>query len=145
MEAWRDIPGYEGLYQVSDLGRVRSLDRISYVPPNDWQKDGFYRTRKGKLLSSSIDGSGYAFVTLCRERVKRSFKVHRLVAEAFVSNPHGKPQVNHIDGNKANNAASNLEWVTDRENIGHAYAIGIRKADPLTIPPTLREYEAGYR
>jgi len=102
-EEWRDIAGYEGLYQVSSLGRVKS--------------NPVYRHhRKAIVLTPYEIKSGYRVVDL----LGRHRLVHRLVAMAFIPNPANKAQVNHIDGNKRNNVASNLEWCTGKENILHA-------------------------
>lgn len=103
-EIWKPIEGYEGLYEVSNLGRVRSLPRA---------------TTKGKVLKPRLTKFGYARVNLWRNGKSRLFLVHRLVAAAFISNPENKPQVNHIDENKANNCADNLEWCTNLENHNH--------------------------
>ena len=107
MEAWKDSEGYEGLYQVSSLGRVRSLPRASTA---------------GKVLVMPIK-NGYPTVCLSKNNEKKTRQVHRLVAEAFISNTQGKTEVNHIDGNKTNNAIENLEWVTRSENESHAYRV----------------------
>lgn len=95
IEEWKDIRGYEGRYQVSNLGRVRSLPRKT--------KTGF---RKGMILVPMIDKFGYSLVNLSR----KSYKVHRLVAETFIENPQGLKCVNHKDENKTNNCVNNLEW-----------------------------------
>lgn len=115
-EEWRDIEEYEGLYQVSNLGRVRGLPK----------KRG---RQHCKILSHFVRSDGYVTTTLSKNGQLRTFGIHRLVASAFVSNPEGKPQVNHIDGDKANNAASNLEWVTRLENIRHSWETGLRDID----------------
>lgn len=96
-EIWKDIPGFVGLYQVSNLGNVRSLPR---------------RTTKGKVLKASEDKDGYLKITLSNGLIKEGWLVHRLVASAFVQNPLGLPVVNHIDENKQNNRADNLEYCT---------------------------------
>ncbi|QOP49053.1 NUMOD4 domain-containing protein [Lacticaseibacillus paracasei] len=99
-EIWKDIEGYEGLYQVSDLDRVRSLDR----------EDAQGRRIKGRVLVVSSNGKGYRQINLCQYGdVKHKF-IHRLVAIAFLDNPNNLPEVNHKDENKANNVVSNLEW-----------------------------------
>ncbi len=100
-EIWKDIKGYEGFYQVSNLGRVRSLPRPQ---------------TKGGILKPNIR-NGYEAVILCVEGNIRNISVHRLVAKAFIENPKGYKIVNHIDENKLNNNASNLEWCTQSQNI----------------------------
>ena len=101
-ELWSDIDGYEGLYQVSNLGRVKSLN--------------YNKTGKERMLKPGTDGFGYLFVILYKNRNQRLFKVHRLVANAFIPNPDVKPEVNHKDEDKTNNCLTNLEWMTSKEN-----------------------------
>lgn len=105
MEGWRDIKDYEGLYQVSNLGRIKSF--------------GNGKTRKEKILKSRKDGCGYHFVTLYKEGKVKTYKVHRLVAQAFIPNPDNLPQINHIDENKSNNCVDNLEWCDCKYNINY--------------------------
>ena len=113
-EIWLDIAGYEGLYQISNLGRVKSLER-TFV-----DKIGRERTFRGRILKPKTERSGYLQVSLCNgSGKKKSFLVHRLVCETFHENPENKPCVNHIDENRTNNAASNLEWCTYAENNNH--------------------------
>lgn len=114
MEEWKDIEGYEGLYQVSDQGNVKSLARKRN------NSKGSY-TQKERILKQSNTTTGYKKVELVKNGQKKSLRVHRLVAQAFIPNPENKPEVNHIDGNKTNNFVSNLEWVTSSENTTHAY------------------------
>lgn len=111
--------GYEGLYEVSDLGRVKSLGRTIQIHRENYTT----RVWKEKILKPKIS-SKYHRVWLCTGSNKRIYGIHRLVAEAFIPNPENKPQVNHIDGNPANNLLSNLEWVTQSENTRHAVSIG---------------------
>lgn len=99
-EVWKDIEGYEGLYQVSNLGRVK-------------------RVTTGRILKGGKDKDGYLQVTLCKDSTKSTKKIHRLVAQAFVSNSENKPEINHIDEDKANNRVNNLEWSTRKENNNH--------------------------
>lgn len=115
MERWAAIAGYEGLYEVSDHGRVRSLPR----------RDRIGHPWKGRELKPAVGRRGYLYVTLSRGGVAKSLKVHRLVAEAFVT--RGQPDqthVNHIDLCTSNNHWLNLEWVTPQQNIRHAAAHG---------------------
>lgn len=112
-EVWKDIIGYEGLYQVSNLGRVRSYDKVIKM------SDGRVRHDKGRLLKTSIVRN-YKCITLYHNNKSKSFKIHRLVATAFIPNPYDLPQVNHIDEDKLNNRIENLEWVTALENNKHS-------------------------
>ena len=123
-ELWKDIKGYEGLYQVSNLGRVKSLNK---------NKVGRYSTylKKGKILSCNYNHNRYGKITLYKNGKHKEKRVHRLVAEAFIPNPDNKPQVNHIDNNSKNNKVENLEWVTVKENVQHAYKIGATKTSKI--------------
>lgn len=123
MEVWEDIKGYEGLYQISNLGRVKCLpkDVVS-------TKYGHVRHYPERIASTYSRNGGYKFVELSKDGKARKYSVHRLVAKHFISNPENKPQVNHIDGNKANNRVDNLEWVTASENIKHAYENGLKNS-----------------
>lgn len=106
-ERWKTIDD-RPKYEVSDTGLVRNR-------------------KTGKVLSPDLyKNKGYEFVGLCGENDRKMKFVHRLVAEAFIENPYGKEEVNHIDGNKRNNNVDNLEWVTRSENVKHAYATGLK-------------------
>lgn len=118
MENWKPIVGYEGLYEVSDLGRVKSVARIVHRSPTS-------RTVPEKMLSINIQSQGYPVVTICRTGVKKKVRVSRLVAIEFVENPFNLPEVNHEDGNKLNCAASNLSWTDRSGNMKHAYRTGL--------------------
>lgn len=111
-EEWRPVKDYEGRYEVSNLGRVRSLDHKAERIINGVHND---IDVKGRLLTPRIIRKGYLRVCLS----KHDYLVHRLVANAFVPNPDNLPQVNHIDEDKTNNRADNLEWVTNKENSDH--------------------------
>lgn len=122
-EIWKDIAGYEGMYQVSTLGRVRSLDRRKTY------ESGVTRTYKGKILKGTLI-NGYPVVWLG----KRAYRnVHRLVAETFIPNPEHKETVNHKDGVKTNNCVLNLEWNTLTENLQHAFSNGLMPAQPKPV------------
>ena len=116
-ETWRDVAGYESVYEVSDLGRVRSHDRVVDGPRGQQGIKG--RIMRLRLLH------GYQKIDLCQNSLSKSFFVHRLVVAAFIGPcPVGK-EVNHVDGNKLNNRPSNLEFLTHLENMQHAYRNGL--------------------
>jgi hypothetical protein len=110
-EEWRDIVGYEGLYQVSSCGRVRALERTV-----SRGKYGLH-VHKSRIMSPLDHGNGYLYISLSKNNKRKNYYIHRLVAEAFIANPDNKPQVNHKDHNRSNNGVANLEWVTCVENI----------------------------
>lgn len=103
-EVWKNISGYDGLYEVSSFGRVMS------------------HHRKDKILSQGLCSGGYPIVVLSRNGKKRSFRVHTLVANSFIPNPLKKRTVNHKNNNKTDNMVGNIEWNTDQENIAHSFA-----------------------
>jgi len=110
IEEFRPVIGYEGLYEVSNLGNVLSVERI----------DNAGRKRGGFRLKQKTDRYGYKCVNLCKNGITKSTTVHRLVAEAFIPNPDKKPEVNHKNEDKQDNSVKNLEWVTSKENQNHA-------------------------
>lgn len=112
-EQWRSVVGYEGLYEVSDHGRVRRLGRRA-------------SKRGGATVLAACHSRRYVCVCLCAANVSHTVNVHRLVASAFIANPDQRPEVNHKDGNKHNNRADNLEWVTKAENEAHAMLTGLK-------------------
>lgn len=118
IEIWRDIPGYEGLYQISNYGRVKSLPKIRG------------RALVGERILKWHILNEYPYVILCSNGKVKNIAIHRLVATAFIENPDNKPIINHIDGNKLNWDISNLEWSTYSENTIHAYKTGLK--DPKT-------------
>ncbi len=116
-EIWKEINGYEGYFEVSNLGNFRSKDRIIRYKSNGT------RLYPGKSLKTETIVEGYQRIVLMKEAVKKRHMCHRLVAQEFVPNPDNKPYVNHINGNKADNRAENLEWVTQSENELHSHSI----------------------
>ena len=139
-EIWKDVVGYEGLYQVSNLGRIRSLAKIN--------------KNKEKLIKQAIQNNGYVHVCLCKNKATKIKTVHRIVALAFIPNTLNKPEINHKDGNKQNNCVDNLEWVTRKENVNHAFANNLiskeklraiaierckNKKDPFGAPPPMKK------
>jgi NUMOD4 motif./HNH endonuclease. len=118
MEKWKDIIGYEGYYQVSDAGNVRSLDRKIVKKNGDVQ----HRCGKSKPLRKNKDG--YLFVKLSRDGIDRLHRVHTLVASAFLNRPSKNHEVNHKDFDRTNNHFENLEWVTHAENIAYTISAG---------------------
>lgn len=117
-EIWKDITGYENLYQVSNLGNIRTL---CYGARN------IRKSNIVRLLKIGKNNVGYCKIELYKDGKTKMKYIHRLVAEAFIPNPDKKPAVNHIDGNKANNSVSNLEWVTPSENTKHAFRTRLLK------------------
>ena len=111
-EKWKDIQGYEGLYQVSNLGNVRSLDRIVKHYPKDYFQEG-------RVLKSALTKNGYPMVVLLNHNDRKTKKIHRLVAEAFIPNLNNYNVVNHKDENKENNCVENLEWCTSKYNANY--------------------------
>ena len=159
-ETWRDISGYDGTYQVSNLGRVRSslvagskltiddilkikelvgsgkLLRQDIAEQFNVNKSTIYNIIKGihrsnterfKMLKLNPTKDGYRYVILCKNKIHKSMRVHRLVAFAFLDEIEAKDQINHKDGNRSNNNVDNLEWCNGSENSLHAYDIGLRK------------------
>ena len=122
-EIWKDIKSFEGLYQVSNLGRVKTLERKSI------SGNGGFRTIKSKILKQR-SGNRYTTVSLCRgsNNTRVVTYIHRLVAETFLQNPDNKQVINHKNGLKFDNTVDNLEWVTYSENRQHACDTGLVKA-----------------
>ena len=113
-EIWKDIPEYEGLYQASNLGNIKVLNRVV----NSGIKNNKTVIRKGKLLKQRIN-QGYYEVALSKDNKKRFFKVHRLIAMTFIPNSNNFPSINHKDENKLNNCVNNLEWCSVKYNCNY--------------------------
>lgn len=119
METWKDVKGYEGHYQVSSCGRVKSVKR-AYKTKKSWKT-------VPERIRIAVKTHGYLYCVLWKDGKHERFAIHRMVADAFLENPEGLPVVNHKDGNKENNNVSNLEWCTHSENSYHAFRTGLRK------------------
>jgi hypothetical protein len=124
-EIWKDIVGYEGFYRVSNFGRVCSLDRTH-------EYKNIKRKIKGFLLKQSVTDSGRLQIKFWKNHQYKHFYVHRLVALAFIPNPHGLPDINHKDLNPLNNHFTNLEWITCMANIHH-YCQSVSKTGHIGI------------
>lgn len=116
-EIWKDIPDYEGLYQVSSLGNVKSLKR----------ETNNQSCKEDKILKLRLHKNGYYCIVLYKNHKSKELLVHRLVAKTFIKNKNNLPCVNHIDGNKQNNCVSNLEWCTASHNTKEAFRLGLMK------------------
>ncbi|NEZ46509.1 hypothetical protein FDF74_04675 [Clostridium niameyense] len=123
-ETWKDIIGYKGLYKVSNFGRVKSLKRYK----NNHSK---LQVVDEKIKSTRKDIQGYLLLDLYKDNIGKTFRVHRLVADAFIENSENKESVNHIDGNKENNRVSNLEWATFKEQNEHFYRNNLKSKDSI--------------
>ncbi|EEY6051664.1 hypothetical protein HF455_003810 [Salmonella enterica subsp. enterica serovar Bareilly] len=135
MTEWKDIKGYEGLYQISSDGRVKSLLFLQRYTHWITGKELFRQTKE-RILTVNVINSGYEVIQLWKNDKARPFLVHRLVAEYFLESPP-KQTVNHKDGNKLNNSVDNLEWASYSENHNHAVANGLKmQAIAVTDPKT---------
>ena len=131
-EIWKDVVGYEGLYEVSNLGRVKRLSKTVHMKCVDKREgrrsQGEYtqsRVFPDKILKGTLSDKGYLTVGLTKDGKQKNFRIHRLVAIAFIPNPHNKQEVNHKNGIKDDNRVDNLEWSTGDENIKHAIENGL--------------------
>ena len=131
-EIWKEIPNYEGYFEVSTLGNFRSKDRIIKY------KQSGTRNYPGKSLKVEVMQDGYSRIVLMKEGVKKRYMCHRLVAETYIPNPDNKPYVNHIDGNRSNNCVENLEWCTQSENERHSVDVLGKSMKGKTAPKAVR-------
>lgn len=111
-EVWKPVKGFEGFYEISNYGRVKSKERYVLCKNKPTKI-------KGKILKFGINSSGYCFVIMVKDNIRKMHLVHRLVAEHFIPNVNNLPQINHIDENKENNHVSNLEWCTAKYNVNY--------------------------
>lgn len=112
MEVWKDIKGYEGLYQASNLGNIKSLN--------------YRNTKKEKILKGGINPSGYIIVGLHINNKRKSITAHKVIATTFIENPNNLSEINHLNGIKTDNSVNNLQWCTHKENMRHAYDTGLK-------------------
>jgi len=137
-EIWKPVKGFEGIYEVSNIGTVRSIDR--YMVHNTYKESAKPKRQlhRGKIIKQYINnqGKGYMYVILWLHSKSYKRYVHRLVAESFIENPNGFPEVNHIDGNPKNNSVSNLEWTTHAENIKHSIITGLTRGKERNVVGT---------
>ncbi len=126
MEIFKDIKDYEGLYKVSNYGRIKSITRLK-------KNKSRLQNVKSIIKSTRYNNNDYEIVDLSKNGKIKTLYVHRLVAIAFIKNEYNKPEVNHIDGNKNNNNLSNLEWVTSSENIKHAFDNKLHKGSKCKV------------
>lgn len=127
MEIWKDIEGYENIYQISNLGRVKSLERLVK------HSKGGFQLNKEIILKNSVDKNKYCKVVLCKNKFTKTLLCHRLVAKHFLVNTDNLPLVNHKDKNPLNNSFKNLEWVSSRENICHSKLKGKFSSDFIGV------------
>lgn len=132
-EIWKDIKNYEGLYQVSNFGRIRSLDKLI-----DDYRGKEVRLIKGKVLKP-FNRNGYYVISLTKNKKRNNYSVHRIVAQTFIKNVDNKPYINHLDYDRHNNRVDNLEWCTQKENINWSI-VNMKKMRTVTHSNTGEKY-----
>jgi hypothetical protein len=125
-EIWKDVAGFEGRYQISNIGRFKSVSR------KIWNGHGYFISKE-KMLKGWLDSAGYKRINIYKNKIKHVYMLHRLVALNFIENIKEKPDINHKDGNKLNNHVNNLEWVTKSENTIHAWKTGLAKPHEVSV------------
>jgi len=131
IEVWKDIPEWEGLYQASTFGRIKSLDR--FIAVGRW---------KSSILKLIIGNRGYYKVILANKSIKKTYDIHKLIALTFIINPHNYPCINHKNGIKTDNKLENLEWCSYSQNTIHAYKNGLNKKGELHYKAKITEKQA---
>jgi hypothetical protein len=139
MEKWKEIPGFEGYYEASDLGRIRRMKNKTIY------KDGRIAHFSETILNPGKNKKGYLVVYLSIKSKKHTITVHKLIAKTFIENPENKKTVNHKDLNKENNHIKNLEWATNLENMQHAFENGVFKSRDKKTIKNLGVYSNGLR
>lgn len=132
-DIWKDIDGYEGLYQASNTGKIRSLDRIML---NRWGNGE--RHKRGKLMKFDLTSNGYLAVNLSKDGIGKRFLVHRIVAQCFIPNPENKPCIDHINTDRTDNRVENLRWVTHRDNQNNPVTKSKMKLNKSKAKPILQ-------
>ena len=129
-EEWRDVVGFEGFYQISNYGRVKSLDRMQTVI---WNGKEVLKPIKGRIIAQSKQNGGYMMANLSASSRRREMTIHRMVAMAFIDNPQHLKEVNHKDGDKSNNAVWNLEWCDRSENLRHRARVLGQRGNAVSV------------
>ena len=139
LEEWKDINRYEGIYEVSNLGRVRTAKNKTTTSELHGE-----RKWKQRILKQKTDKNGYKRVSLWKDKKVKTFLVHRLVASGFLEMIDGKECINHLDGNPSNNYVGNLEWCNYKENLEHAYDNKLNRTPDATVLVNTNTHEAFY-